>query len=148
VPIICVRRESLSDAGERVFSTLGFAANMLAGPAYLIWTTIQVGGWSAKVHLGQMPPALVSLSDLFDTLLFVACALTYLATAAFSASFERIRWLGRGATRVYVASNVFALLFLVIRGISFPDPGALSAPWYTSPGFVGRRGGGRGMEPT
>jgi len=28
------------------------------------------------------------------------------------------------------------LLFLVIRGLHYPDPRALSTPWYTSPGFV------------
>jgi hypothetical protein len=32
--------------------------------------------------------------------------------------------------------NGVALLFLVIRGLHYPDPRALSTPWYTSPGFV------------
>jgi hypothetical protein len=32
--------------------------------------------------------------------------------------------------------NGVALLFLVIRGLQYPDPRALSAPWYTNPGFV------------
>ena len=73
---------------------------------------------------------------MFVILLDVACLLTYLATAAFAASFGRIRWLGRGATRAYVAANLIALLCLVLRGMSFPDPAALSTPWYTRPGFV------------
>jgi len=29
-----------------------------------------------------------------------------------------------------------ALLFLMIRGLQYPDPRALSTPWYTSPGFI------------
>ena len=32
--------------------------------------------------------------------------------------------------------SLVALLLLVIRGLHFPDPHALSTPWYTSPGFI------------
>ena len=131
-----VLKESLSDAGERCYSTLGFAATMLAGPAYLTWTSFALGVYVVKVRDGQVPPAINSLSDEFDILLFVACVLTYLATAAFAASFGRTTWLGRGATRAYVTANLIALLCLVMRGMSFPDPAALSTPWYTRPGFV------------
>ncbi|MGI8783719.1 MAG: hypothetical protein ACR2L2_08750 [Acidobacteriota bacterium] len=131
-----VLSEALRETGERFYSALGFAANMLAGPAYLIWITLQVGGWSAKVHAGQIPPALVSLDGVLDVLLFVACVLTYFATAAFAASFGRTRWLGRGATRAYVTVNFVALLFIVMRGMAFPDPTALSTAWYTGPGFI------------
>lgn len=131
-----VLKDALSEAGERSYSTLGFAATMLAGPAYLAFMTFALGAYVVKVRDGQVPPAIVSLNDMFDILLFVACVLTYLAAAAFAASFGRIRWLGRGATRAYVAVNLIALLCLLMRGISFPDPAALSTPWYTQPGFV------------
>ena len=128
--------ESLRETGERLYSTLGFSATLLGGPAYLIWLVAEIGGWSAKVRTGHMPPALVSLGDVFDTLLFVAGVLAYLATAAFAASFGRAGWLGRGATRAYVTLNLVAPLFLVMRGLSFPDQAALSTPWYTRPGFI------------
>ena len=131
-----VLKDTLSEAGERCYSTLGFAATMLAGAAYLIWMSFLLGAHVVKVRDGQVPPAIVSLNDVLDILLDVACVLTYLATAAFAASFGRIRWLGRGATRAYVAANLIALLCLVMRGMSFPDPAALSTPWYTRPGFV------------
>jgi hypothetical protein len=129
-------KDSLSDAGEGYYSTLGFAATMLAGTAYLIWTSFLVGAYVVKVRDGHVPPAIVSLNDVLDILLFVACALTYVATAAFAASLGRIRWFGRGATRAYIVTNLTALLCLVIRGLSFPDPAALSTPWYTQPGFI------------
>ncbi|WP_395090821.1 hypothetical protein [Armatimonas sp.] len=128
--------ESLRDAGERLYSTLGFSATLLGGPAYLIWLVTQIGGWSAKMRTGHIPPTLVSLSDVFDTLLFVAGALAYLSTAAFVASLGRTGWLGRGATRAYVILNLVALLFLMTRGLSFPDPTVLVTPWYTRPGFI------------
>jgi hypothetical protein len=41
----------------------------------------------------------------------------------------------QGNSRIHDREWV-ALLFLLIRGIQYPDPKALSAPWYTSPGFV------------
>jgi hypothetical protein len=131
-----VLKEALSEAGERCYSTLGFAATMPAGAAYLIWMSFVLGAHLVKVRDGHVPPAIVSLNDALDVLLDVACVLTYLATAAFAVSFGRTGWLGRGATRAYVVANLIALLCLVTRGVSFPDPAALSTPWYTRPGFV------------
>ncbi len=133
---LVVLKEALSEAGERYYSTLGFAAAMLAGAAYLIWMSLMLGAYIVKVRDGQVPPAINSLIDAFDVLLDVACLLTYLATAAFAAAMGRTGWLGRGPTRAYVAANLIALLFLVMRGMSYPDPAALSTPWYTQPGFV------------
>ncbi len=133
---LVVLKDALSEAGERYYSTLGFAATTLAGAAYLIWMSFLLGSYVVAVRDGKVPPAIDALSDVFDILLFVACALTYLATAAFAAGLGRTLWLGRGATRAYVATNFIALLFLVTRGLSFPDPAALSTPWYTQPGFV------------
>src|SRR5437764_129543 len=97
-----VLREALSQAGERFYATLGFAAIMLSGPLYLIWNTFAFGVFFAKEHTGQVPPAIVSLGDTMDVLLFVAGFLTYLATVAFAASLGRVQWLGRGATRAVI----------------------------------------------
>jgi hypothetical protein len=131
-----VLREALTEAGERFYATLGFAAIMLSGPLYLIWNTFAFGVFFAKEHVGEVPQALHSLDDIFDLVLFVAGFLTYLATLAFAASLGRVQLLGRRATRAFMIVNGVALLFLLIRGLHYPDPKALSAPWYTSPGFV------------
>jgi len=131
-----VLREALSQAGERFYATLGFAAIMLSGPLYLIWNIFAFAAYYGKEHAGEMPAAIVSLRDMMDVLLFVAGFLTYLATAAFAASLGRVKWLGRGAARAFIIVSFVALLFLVIRGFQYPDPRALSTPWYTSPGFV------------
>ena len=69
-----------------------------------------------------------------DILLFLACALTYVATAAFAASLGRIEWLGRKATLAYIILNFVALFSLVISVLKYPAPAALSAPWYVMPG--------------
>jgi len=131
-----VLREALSEAGERFYATLGFAAIMLSGPLYLIWNTFAFAAYFGKEHTGQVPAAIVSLGDMEDLLLFVAGFLTYLATVAFAASLGQVQWLGRRATRAFMIVTGVALLFLVIRGLHFPDPRALSAPWYTNPGFI------------
>jgi hypothetical protein len=129
-----VLREALREAGERFYATLGFAAIMLSGPLYLIWNTFAFAAFFGKEHAGEMPAAIVSLRDMLDLLLFVAGFLTYLATAAFAASLGRVQWLGRGAARAFMIVNGVALLFLVIRGVQYPDGRA--TPWYTSPGFI------------
>lgn len=131
---LVVLKEALGEAGERFYSTLGFAAIILAGPLYLIWNTFVFGAYFAKGHAGQMPPAFVSLQIGLDILLFLGCALTYVATAAFAASLGRIEWLGRKATLAYIILNFVALFSLVISVLKYPDPAALSAPWYVMPG--------------
>jgi hypothetical protein len=131
-----VLKEALGDAGERFLSTLGFATGLLGGAAYLIWLSFAVGVFATKARSGQVSPAILALDEVFDILLFVACVLTYLATAAFAAAFGQAGWLGRSATRAYVIVSFVALLFITIRGLSFPDPTAGSTPWHLQPGFV------------
>lgn len=131
-----VLKEALRDAGECIYSTLGVAANIFAGAAYLIWLTFYVAVYVVKVRDGKLPPDIVPLINMSDILLFVACSLTYLTTAGFAASMGRAGWLGRRAARAYVIANLVALLFIMIRGLSFPDPTAGSTPWYTQPGFI------------
>ena len=121
-----VLKEALSEAGERFYSTLGFAAIMLSGPLYLLWNTFAFATFFGKEHTGEVPAAIVSLRDMTDVLLFVAGFLTYLATLAFAASLGRVQWLGRGAARAFMIVNGVALLFLVLRGLHYPDPRALS----------------------
>jgi hypothetical protein len=131
-----VLREALREAGERFHASLGFAAIMLSGPLCLFWNTFEFAAVFGKEHTGEVPAAIVSLGDMGDLLLFVAGFLTYLATVAFAASLGRVQWLGRGAARAYMIVNGIALLSLLIRGLQFPDPRALSTPWYLNIGFV------------
>ena len=131
-----VLKEALCGFGERLFSTLGFGAGLLAGAGYLVWLSVQVGAWTTRVRTGEIPQAVVSLNDSLDTLLFAACALTYLATASFAASFGKARWIGRGASLAFLVVSLGAFVVLAIRGLSFPDPSAGAAAWHTRPGFI------------
>lgn len=131
-----ILKEALGDAGERFFSTPGFAFSLLGGAAYLVWLCFEVGAAAVKARSNQISPAIIAMSDLFDIIVFTACLLTYLATASYAASFARARWLSRGAARAYVVVSLIAVLFLLMRGLSFPDPTADATPWYMRPGFI------------
>jgi hypothetical protein len=131
-----VLKEALSEAGERFYSTLGFAAIILAGPLYLVWDAFVFGAYFAKEHGGEIPRAIAFLNAFQDLLLSLAGALTYVATAAFAASLARTKWLGRKASLAYIILNFIALFFIVIKVQQHPDPAAVSQPWYTTPGFI------------
>ncbi len=128
-----VLREAL---GESDKNTVGFAAIMLAGPLYLIFNAFGFGVAAARLHGEGIPPAFHDLNSVIDLILFLAGALTYIAAAAFAVSLGKARWIGRGAARTFTIVSLVALVLLVIRGLHFPDPHALSAPWYTNPGFI------------
>lgn len=127
---------ALHEAGERLYSILGTAFLILAGAAYLVWNCFFLGLYVVKARGGETPAAFVSLSDSIDALIFIACILTYLGTLIFAVCLGRVGWLGRGATRVYVIANLLLLILILIKGLSYPDPTAKSAPWYLNLGFV------------
>jgi hypothetical protein len=131
-----VLKEALSEPGERFYSTLAFAAIILAGPLYLVWDAFVFAAYFAKEHTGEIPPALMSLQIGLNLLLSLAGALTYVATAAFAASLARTEWLGRKAALAYIIVNFIALFFIVINVQQRPDPAAVSQPWYIMPGFI------------
>jgi hypothetical protein len=128
-----VLRQALGDADK---NSVGFAAILLAGPLYLIFNAFGFGVATARLHGGEIPPAFRDLNEVIDMILFLAGVLTYLAAAAFAISLGQAKWIGRGAARTFTIVSLVALLLLVIRGLHFPDPKALSTPWYTSPGFI------------
>jgi hypothetical protein len=128
-----VLREALGEADK---NSVGFAAILLAGPLYLVFNAFGFGVATVRLHGGEVPPAFRDLNAVIDMILFLAGALTYLAAAAFAVSLGRAGWIGRGATRAFAIISLVALLLLVIRGLDFPDPRALSTPWYTNPGFI------------
>jgi hypothetical protein len=127
---------ALSEIGERFYSTLGFAAVILAGPLYIIWDALVFGRYFAEEHGGEVPQAIVSLGPFQNVLLSLAGALTYFATAAFAASLARVHWLGRKASLAFIIVNLVALFFIVIIFLEHPAPAAVSLPWYTIPGAV------------
>jgi hypothetical protein len=128
-------KEELYDAGERFYSTVGFAASVPAGAAYLVCISMSVAFSVAELP-DKHAPFVGLLGGLYSTLEFVACVLTYIATAAFAASLGQARWLGRSAARAYVTVSMVLVLLLVTRGLSYPEVSGDTAPWYTRPGLI------------
>lgn len=129
-------KQALSDAGERFYSTLGFAAGLTAGTAYLLCISLSVGVSAARLSSGHAPEVSAVMSGSYDILEFVACVTTYFATGAYAVSLGQARWLGRIAARAYVAASLVFVLFLFMRGVSYPEISANTAPWYTQPGVI------------
>lgn len=125
----------LSDMSERLYSTIGFATNLLAGIGYLVWLSFAVGFSVLRVRDGHAAPTLVSVAEALDPLLFFSCILTYATTALFAMSLGRSGLLTFVTASSYVTLNIVALLFLAMRGLSYPDPNG-PTPWYMRPGFV------------
>lgn len=134
-------REALSEAGERLYSTLGFAAMIMAGSTYIEWDAFKFGAYATLEPGGEVAPAIKALGSMQNVLLLVAAALAYFATAAFARSLARIDRLGRKATLAYTIVSVLALTFIMITiaGISnsAADPNfAAAPPWYVFPGLI------------
>ena len=83
-------REALNEAGERFYSTLGFAAAIMAGPLYVIWNAFTFGLYVSLERGGEIAPALLPLGPFQNLLLALAVGLTYFAAAAYAVSLARI----------------------------------------------------------
>ena len=129
-------KEALHLAGERFYSTLGFAAIILAGTFYLVGESLLIAAFAAAVRTERVPDVFRSLSEFQDILLFLGGVLTYVSTAAFAFSLRHAGWLGRRVAAIFVVICIVSAGCLVVRGLQFPDPSALLAPWYTVPGFI------------
>lgn len=129
-------KDALAAVGETLYSTAGFAFALMSGMAYVVWNSFQLGYWIMRVALHTQPEAMATMNNVMDALLFAASALAYAGTATFARALSAAGWLGRRSSIVYVALNLVALALLVVRGVTFPVPGAGSEPWYTQPGFV------------
>ena len=130
-------KQELYEAGERFYSTVGFAASIPAGVGYFACVSMSVAQTMTRLG-GDKAPLPAFLGNLYSVLEFVAVILTYVATAAFAASLAEVRWLRRGAARAYVIACMVLLLLLVMGGLSYPELSASTAPWYVRPGFIAR----------
>jgi len=132
---IVAMKEALCRAGETWHSTLVFAAGILGGMAYIACIGISLAVSMAQVKGEDLTPLRPS-SGFYSVLEFVACLLTYAATGLLALSMGKVRWLGRGPARAYLAVSVLFVVLLVARGVEFPEISAHTAPWYTRPGVI------------
>jgi hypothetical protein len=128
---------AVREVGERFYSALCLAATILAGPSSVVWASILVAASYTRGQAAEIPIAMAGfVSDLSDSLLFIAGLMTYLGTAAMAMALRRAGWLGRTAARVCAAVSIGLAVCLALRGIRFPEPDIALATWYIVPGFV------------
>lgn len=130
-----VTKEVLNEAGERICSTLGLATALIAGCAYLVCLNLSLAQVALMLH-GDRTPTPAILGDYYSAIEFVACVMTYATTAVFATAMGRVRLLGRGAATAYVTISAMFVLLIIMRGLTFPEISANTAPWYTRPGVV------------
>ena len=131
-----ILKEAMSETGERFFSTLGFAAIVLASPLYLIWVSVELDYFTQRLSGVSLQPPLRAIAEVSDLWLFFGGALTYLATAAFIAAMYRTKWLGPVTASVLVSISIVGLLLLSVRGFAFPNPHQAFQHWYTTIGWI------------
>jgi hypothetical protein len=130
-----VLNDALHEAGERFYSSVGLAAALAAGVAYLICLNLTLAQVAMALH-GDKTPLPPVLGNFYGAIEFVACVMTYVTTAAFAAALWRVRFLGRNAALGYVTASALLVLLIVMRGLEFPEISAHTAPWYTRPGVI------------
>lgn len=129
-------REAHLPSSARVSASLGSTANLLAGATYVTWISYQLGMSATLAATSRVPDGVAAVSNVLDTALFSACALTYLATACFAMAMRHAGWLSPTGARGFVVVSAIAFVFLCIRGLSFPDPTNSASAWYLQPGFI------------
>lgn len=141
---LVVLTDALRRAGERFYSTIGFAATMLIGPLGVVWAVLPLGLGDVvaqeRASNGSVPLWLTSLQGLSELLLMSTIFLTYIAAAAFAAALGRTQWLGRAASRSFVRVSLLAVLCLAIMmAVALRNPQdsmAVFKTWYAIPGFI------------
>ncbi len=130
-----VLKDALYEAGERFYSSLGFAAALSAGVAYLICLNLTLAQVTMVLR-GDKTPLPSILGDFYSAIEFVACILTYAATAMFATAMSPVRFLGRFPALGYVTASAMLVLLILVRGLEYPEISANTAPWYTQPGVI------------
>jgi hypothetical protein len=128
-------KEALSGEARSLPLTLGFAAGIFGGAAYILCISISLSQVMAMLN-GQDATQVRSLGGFYNVVEFVACLLTYAATALFALSMGRAGWFGRGAARTYFVVSALFVVLLLLRGVEFPEISARTEPWYTRPAVI------------
>lgn len=126
---------ALHDGGERLLSTLGLGASLVAGTAYFVCLNVSLGQVALRVH-GDKTPLPPHLGSFYNGVEFFACLMTYVTIVLFAGAMGRARLLGRGASIAYAATSAVLAVFLVMRGFEYPEISGRTAPWYTQPGVI------------
>jgi hypothetical protein len=130
-----ILKDVLSEAGERVCSTVGLATALTAGAAYLVCLNLSLARTALALQGDEASPPAI-LGTYYSAIEFVACVMTYVTTAVFATGMGRVRLLGRVAATSYVTMGAILVLLIIMRGLAFPEISGNTPPLYTRPGVI------------
>lgn len=120
-------KEKLKNEGETYFSLLGFIAIIIAIPLFILdmlfWGFSLTESFKILVSANteKLPEWFKPLSVLFGMISLVEVALTYLAITFFAISMNRVGWLGKTSSNVYILISLFAFILIVLSAF-LPEP--------------------------
>jgi hypothetical protein len=120
-------RECAKDAGEKIYSQLGFTAILIAVPLFILnmvfWGSYLGEAFTlfSKLPPGQRPDWYLPVRAEFGLVSTVEVGLTYMATAAFATSLQAAGWIQPTACRVYQGLSLLGLLLAALPP-GLPEP--------------------------
>jgi len=120
-------RECAKDAGEKIYSQLGFTMMLIAAPLFILnmvfWGSYLGEAFTlfAKLPAGQRPDWYLPVRAEFGLVSTVEVGLTYVATAAFATSLRAAGWIPPTAGRVYQGLNLLGLILATLPP-GLPEP--------------------------
>jgi hypothetical protein len=128
---LTVLRSRLEEAGDHVFSALGYTAIVLSTVlCAVVNAALQIGFEAVRqgATMGQEPNWVEPFRNYFIYLTVFWAGLAYVATACYSISLRKVGWMGKTASWAFVAVSLAAVILVAL----FPlDPGG-----YGLPGFL------------
>ena len=120
-------KEKLKNEGENYYSLLGFIAIIIAIPLFILdmlfWGFSLTESFNILVSTNteKLPEWFKPLRVLFEMVSVVEVALTYLAITFFAVSMNRVGWLGKTSSKVYILISLFAFILIVLSAF-LPEP--------------------------
>lgn len=120
-------KDKLRNEGESYYSLIGFIAIIIAIPLFILdmlfWGFSLTEAFKILVSTNteKLPEWFKPLRELFAMISVVEVALVYFAIAFFAISMNRVGWLNRTSSKVYVLISVLASVLIVLSAF-LPEP--------------------------
>lgn len=120
-------KEKLKNEGETYYSLLGFIAIIIAIPLFILdmlfWGFSLTESFKLLVSTNteKLPEWFKPLRVLFGMISLVEVALTYLAITFFAVSMNRVGWLGKTSSKVFILISLLAIILIVLSAF-LPEP--------------------------
>lgn len=120
-------KEKLKKEGENYYSVMGIIALMIAIPLFILdmlfWGFSLTESFKILVSTNteKLPDWFKPLRALFGMISFVEVVLTYLATALFAVSMNRLGWISKISLKAFILICLLALILILLSAF-LPEP--------------------------